>query len=792
MGEAGERIAASCGAGALATAAQVALQRDVAVSCGGDELSCGLALGAWLGAIGLGACAARRVGRPERIIGPLFAAAAFAGPIVLAAGRLVRGFGAGAPGELPGVLGEIGFAALGLGLPGLVLGALFVALAAAQETGPRGAGIARFYVAEAAGALGGGVVSTVGFGAASPLWALWAFGLAALAAGWPAARRGGRREGSAPIVAAAALLAVGPWVGPLDGALEGRRLGGIVPGARLVWFGTTRMSALSLAEVAQTRLWVSGGVLAASFPEPEASELQAHVLASFAPRPRRVVSFGGLEAGALRFLLRHAVERVTLVEADRAAFARLAAALPPEDRAALADRRVEVVRADPRRFAAERGGAYDLALLLDPEPRTLLRARLSTREFFEDLRGRMAEDGVVVVALRTAPNAVGGDTRAFGGAVFGALRAAFPVVRATPGPEAFLVAGRTATATVDPAVLAERWRTAGIAGARFDGGLLPLMFPAEQSARHEASLRAGAAAVGASRDARPAAFQWAAARRASGTGGPLGKAAAALFRAPSWTAAVALAVPALAVAAAARFGGRRRRRRRAAVVALAAMGAAAAGWSVLAMLAFQTMAGEMFGALGLLTGCFMAGLALGGGAARRWAVGGADEAAAAIAGGATLRGCSGSRPVGGAEGEAAAVAGGVAGVRDAVRPASGGRAARRLRWVVAGAAAWGAAFPALLWAAGWAGRGGLGAGLAAFGLLLAASGAVAGAVFQAGVGALTGAGEAGARAAAAAAGADHLGASALALAAAAFFVPVLGVPGTALCLGAILVAALLA
>ena len=192
MGEAGELIAASCGAGALATAAQVALQRDVAVSCGGDELSCGLALGAWLGAIGLGAWAARRLSRPRRALGPLFAAAALAGPIVLAAGRVVRGFGGGAPGELPGDLGENGFAALGLGLPGLVVGALFVALAAAQESGPRGAGIARFYVAEAAGALGGGVLSTVLFGAASPLWALWAFGLPALAAAWPAARRGTR------------------------------------------------------------------------------------------------------------------------------------------------------------------------------------------------------------------------------------------------------------------------------------------------------------------------------------------------------------------------------------------------------------------------------------------------------------------------------------------------------------------------------------------------------------------------------------------------------------------------
>ena len=139
------------------------------------------------------------------------------------------------------------------------------------------------------------------------------------------------------------------------------------------------------------------------------------------------------------------------------------------------DPRVRVIHDDPRRFLSRSRDSYDLVLLLEPDPLTLLRARLTTVEFYRMCRARMAPTGVLVVTVKTAPNVLTGQTAALGGALFRALGEVFPVVKATPGPDSLFVAGTSAeVVTLEPTQLAARWVRRGLVSDVFAGELFPL------------------------------------------------------------------------------------------------------------------------------------------------------------------------------------------------------------------------------------------------------------------------------------------------------------------------------
>ncbi|MBK9087936.1 MAG: hypothetical protein IPL90_02330 [Holophagales bacterium] len=396
--------------------------------------------------------------------------------------------------------------------------------------------------------------------------------------------------------------------GPFDQATERLRFGALSPAAPLVAVRDTPHAHLALGGD-PLQLW-ENGAFSATFPDPYASETLAHLAASLAESPRRVLALGGVERGLLRFLLRHSPERVDLVVTDPLAFSFVRDRLPREDLRALLDPRVHVVADDPRRFLSRTRETWDLVLLLGPDPVTLGRARLLTEESFRTVSARLAPRGALVVSLRTASAAMTGATAALGGSVFGALRAAFPVVRATPGPDTLLVAGFDGSAvTLDPAVVARRFRDRRIASDAFVPELFPLFLEPGNVARIEAALAEASRRVPPSRDDRPVSLLHALARRQRETASLAGRAFGALGRltAPLLVALVLLPSAAFAVRALVAPAPLRR----AALHAAAATGAGGMALSFLLLLSYQTREGALYGALGALTAAFMLGLAAG-------------------------------------------------------------------------------------------------------------------------------------------------------------------------------------
>ncbi len=363
-------------------------------------------------------------------------------------------------------------------------------------------------------------------------------------------------------------------------------------------------------------LWESGA-FSATFPDPYASETLAHLAASLAESPRRILALGPVERGALRFLLRHSPERVDLVVSDPLAFSFVRDRLPREDLRALLDPRVHVAADDTRRFLSRTRQEWDLILLFGPDPVTLGRARLLTEESFRAASARLAPRGSLVVSLRTAAAAMTGATAALGGSLFGALRAAFPVVRATPGPDTLLVAGFDGSAvSLDPAVVAARFRDRRIASDAFVPELFPLLLEPGNVARVEAALADASRRVPPSRDDRPVSLLFALARRQRETSSLFGRPLGVVARLPTPILAALVLLPSAALAVRSLVASAPLCRT--ALHAAAATGAGGMALSFLLLLSYQTREGALYGALGALTAAFMLGLAAGAAGSHRF------------------------------------------------------------------------------------------------------------------------------------------------------------------------------
>jgi spermidine synthase len=110
---------------------------------------------------------------------------------------------------------------------------------------------------------------------------------------------------------------------------------------------------------------------------------------------KRVLIIGGGDGGALRQVLRHPVERVTMVEIDETVIARCRTHMPKLSNGAFDDPRLNLVIADGQRFLAETTDRFDAVIIDSPDPVGPGEALFSA-EFYHLARARMSPGGVLV------------------------------------------------------------------------------------------------------------------------------------------------------------------------------------------------------------------------------------------------------------------------------------------------------------------------------------------------------------------------------------------------------------
>jgi spermidine synthase len=577
--------------GVVAMLGQVTLLREGQVLAFGNELALVVGLALWLLAGAVGALLGARTRASEGAVRALFLAAAALLPLAAAWARGARPLLGAVPGAdlAPGPLALALLACLAPAA--LALGALFAV--AARRAIAAGGSAAGAYALESAGALVGGLVATLtALSLQGNLGGLLFCALLALLNGWPAGRvRSWLGVLAVPIVIFSAPgldRALTRWTHPDLLATRDTPYGRVTLAGRLGQVAVFEDDALAYES------------------QGPAAEPLVHVAAAQRARVARVLVLGGAAQGLLPEVLAHGPARVDDVELDRDVLALVAPRLPGRDHRALADPRVRLVYADPRRFLRAGGERYDLVLDAMPAPASGRANRCYTREFFAACAARLEPAGVLALRLPGAENLWTPVQERRAASVRRALADVFPDVLVLPGATDLFLASR-APLERNPDSLAARLAARGVHPRLVTAPWLRYQLTNDRVA--DVARRLAGSTAPANRDARPVSYAatlmlWLA--RFSPALARLDLPAVALRdlarSAWTWGVAAALALAALL----ARRGERARRALLAAAAGFAGMALEAA-----LLLGYQVRAGVLWQDLGLLLTAFMAGLALG-------------------------------------------------------------------------------------------------------------------------------------------------------------------------------------
>jgi len=464
---------------------QSLLIRELLVAFFGNELSIGLILGIWLvlEAIGsgiLGRWAGRWKGSPSSFSFLQVLLAVFL-PLCLLAANCSRRLAGAIPGEGLGLIPIFWSSFLILAPLGLVDGAMFAFGAGSYVNilGDEAAAINRVYILEAAGGIAGGIVFTF---LLLPLlhsvqMVLLLAGLNLLSAAsilvTSGAGRGRRLSPGLGLVAALLVAVLALLFSPLTAEIQHWAISQQWPGYDLVYSENSAYGNVAVAEREGQYTFFADGIpiLNAPVPDVTLSEEIVHLPMLFVPEPRRALVLSGGLGGVLQELSKYPLERIDYAELDPLLIEAVQQFATPLTAGELADPRVGIELVDGRlmvrRMQAEMARpsepGYDLIIVNLPYPSTLQLNRFYTLEFYQMLRGLLAEEGVVVLGMPGTLSYLSDELRNLNAMAYYTLQEAFPHVRPIPGDLTLWLASPAGElSALDVESLVERWEARGL------------------------------------------------------------------------------------------------------------------------------------------------------------------------------------------------------------------------------------------------------------------------------------------------------------------------------------------
>ena len=472
-------------AGFLSTAGQILVVRELVTLFSGYEPAVGALFAGWLFWSGIGSFAAGRACSPLKRQGAVSPASsncvcglplnavvalvlAFEGlalPATLLATRAARLVWSVPLGELPSLVKMLAISWSITAPFCLANGALFSlcwaaqAQLASQDRSERQVG--SVYVAEAAGAVLGGMVFFSTFWPALTLFAL-SLGLAWIAV---VVALGLGRDARRPLwIALTVLAALTSTYGPLEKASRVWQWS-----ADIVAVRETPFQNLVLTRKDGQYSLFTGGAWAFSLPDVQSDESGIHWALLQHPAPRRLLCIGGDIYGLAHQAFKHpSLVQFDHVDPDPAVRALLDSLLPTALRTVAADittiwpngaprashtnpdsRLLRIYHHDAAGFVREvarqgpAGPGYDVVLLFAGEPLNVQRNRFYTLEFFERISALLAPGGIFSFSLPAAPEAVGPAQARQLQRAYTTLETVFPEVATISGEELRFFARQT-------------------------------------------------------------------------------------------------------------------------------------------------------------------------------------------------------------------------------------------------------------------------------------------------------------------------------------------------------------
>ncbi|MCK4873013.1 MAG: hypothetical protein KAS72_09835 [Phycisphaerales bacterium] len=482
--------------GLFAQTAQVLLLRELLVVLDGDELALGVMLAAWLVFVGLGAMMMRggtNTDRPIRRYAVVLAVAIASVPPALVLVRLGREVFDAPLGTPLGLGPTIALSCAASAIPAVCTGMLFPLMV---RTARARAGTT--YGGESLGALVGGLLLVFVFiGHISPMGI--AAGVGAIAAG-----------GGVMLVGSIRPVRLGAWIaligvmlccavgavlgGRADAVLEERRWANAVPGHELLAVRESPYGRYAaLRRSSQLSLFLDGH-LQYDVPDPYGAGALVHTALLQHPQPRSILLIGAGPAGNVHHALAHHPQRIDCVELDPTPMRMLQAYGPPGVLAGFDAPQVRVHHVDPAMMLNRSAQLYDAIIMQVGDPDTLGLGRLYAKGFIETLAAHLTPGGVLAISISSQSDYLGPLVRQRNAVVYHTIRRVLPETIATPGEQCLVIARKSSSdddesrIVLDTGELAGRLTERGVDALPYLAMLYTDPFPAGRTAAVNDSL----------------------------------------------------------------------------------------------------------------------------------------------------------------------------------------------------------------------------------------------------------------------------------------------------------------
>ena len=435
--------------GAHATIAQVLLVRELLVVFYGNELCLGVIFGAWLLGVAIGAGVGGKVIKnvESRFTVFLFLLLALCLllPMQVSIIRLLRYLIDVPYGQHISILSLLWSSPLIIMPFSFVIGFVFPFSAAVFQGFTRGGAtdIGVVYILESIGSLMGGTVFTFVLAPWSSSYETMAALTSVVLINMIALILFAVKVFPRKVLLGASIspLIISLWfifsgdIGRIESFFVEKRWQSFNPSIRLMESADSKYQNIVIGKEQDQYSVYSNGQYTFAFPNVYEYGPVAHLILSEHPSPKRVLLIGGGVGGLLREMLKYPLEEVHYIELDPKLLEITEKYLPEEDRAALADQRVKVFPVDGRYFVKTAQGKYkyDVIFINVPDPSTAALNRFYTLEFFQEAKGLLEHDGILVTSISSAVVYIGEVVGSYTGSIYRTLKETFPYVIVTPG-----------------------------------------------------------------------------------------------------------------------------------------------------------------------------------------------------------------------------------------------------------------------------------------------------------------------------------------------------------------------
>ncbi len=200
------------------------------------------------------------------------------------------------------------------------------------------------------------------------------------------------------------------------------------PGQELVYFKGTPYGTLTVTRQQDQVNVYEDNVLAFSTGDPMSNEESIHFAMAQHPDPKRVLLIGGGISGTALEALKYPVSELDYVELNPWVLQ-----IGSEFTSNLADERIHPIHEDGRMYVRRTDARYDVVIVNLPDPSTIQLNRYFSLEFFESVRNILNHGGVFSLRLLPGAEYGGGQSRAVLSTVYASLRRVFSHVLVLPG-----------------------------------------------------------------------------------------------------------------------------------------------------------------------------------------------------------------------------------------------------------------------------------------------------------------------------------------------------------------------